>query len=106
MPTVAAEIARAAQDAHARARVLPRLVSTAALLGLLFAALPVEISDREYFQHARNGVGSELVIGGPLQSRTSGHWIVVMARQGDHRLDDGLQGTAVRLGPGSGEGPL
>lgn len=186
MPNLAATIARAAQDAHAHARMLPRLVAVAVLLGVLFATLaglvlrqsrqayearatataeslasvaqrtlevefekldaalqtaqehlravwsdsqsptdsavnqvlqthrrflpeleslriadaagkvrwgndlpagmPVDIADREYFQRARDAAGAELTIGGPLQSRTSGHWIIVLARP---RLTDG-----------------
>jgi len=40
----------------------------------------VDVSDRDYFARAQAGRGTSAVLSGPLKSRASGHWVLVLAR--------------------------
>ena len=44
------------------------------------AGAPVDLSDRDYFLASRDHPGPTAYFGGPLDSRVTGHWVVILAR--------------------------
>ncbi len=60
---------------------------------------PVDLSDREYFRHLTSDAALTDWIGGPVQSRYDGEWIITLTRQitdGDGRLL-GFVNAAIKL---------
>ncbi|MBS1209742.1 MAG: signal transduction histidine kinase [Proteobacteria bacterium] len=44
-------------------------------------SLPLDLSDREYFQTARDNVSPGLIVHGPIFARISKEWVIVLARR-------------------------